>query len=187
MRPNPRNLLILVARLAILSILVSACASGSVEPTAQEVDSSEAEDDHEDEEHIEGDEHMEEYDHMDDGDMDEHSPGQHMEGSHDVPDEAAAVPNPIAADADSIASGAALYATNCAICHGESGEGDGPAAAGLAMAPADLHAGHVQGLSDDALFYIITHGRPDTAMPAWENVLIEEQRWHVVNFLRTFQ
>ena len=26
-----------------------------------------------------------------------------------------------------------------------------------------------------------------TPMPPWETVLTEEQRWHVVNFLRTFQ
>ena len=55
------------------------------------------------------------------------------------------------------------------------------------MPPADLHEGHVQGNSDGALFHIITHGRPDTPMPPWKDVLPEEQRWHVVNFLRTFQ
>ena len=34
--------------------------------------------------------------------------------------------------------GAALYADNCAICHGPGGRGDGPLAAGLDPAPADL-------------------------------------------------
>lgn len=110
-----------------------------------------------------------------------------MEGAHDVPDEAAAVLNPFADDEESLAAGAALYATNCAICHGETGEGDGPAAAGLEMAPSDLHEGHVQENTDGALYYIISHGKPETPMPAWEDVLDEDQRWHVVNFLRTFQ
>lgn len=183
MRLNPRNLIVVAAGLAILSILVSGCASGSEEPTAQEVVSSEAEGEEEEEDLMDGDEHMEE-----EGEhMDEHAPEEHMEGGHEVPDEAAAVPNPIADDADSISSGAALYATNCAICHGEIGEGDGPAASGLVMAPSDLHEGHVQGLSDGALFYIISHGKPETPMPAWENILEENDRWHVVNFLRTFQ
>lgn len=35
-------------------------------------------------------------------------------------------------------TGRALYAEFCVSCHGESGEGDGPAAAGLDRAPADL-------------------------------------------------
>ena len=178
MRSISRNTLVTVGSLVILSILVSACASGSVEPTAQEVVSSEAKD--EDGEHVEEDEHME------DEHMDEHSPEEHMEGGHDVPDEAAAVPNPFADDEDSLAAGAMLYALNCAVCHGETGEGDGPAAAGLEMAPSDLHEDHVQGNSDGALFYIISHGKPETPMPAWDDVLDEDERWHVVNFLRTF-
>ena len=188
MRPNSRNILIAVAGLAIFTLLVSACATNSVEPTAQLVESSEVEDEHEEEEHMEGVEQMEEEgEHMDDDHMGEHSPDEHMEGAHNVPDEAAAVPNPFADDDESLATGAELYALNCAVCHGESGEGDGPAAAGLAMAPSDLHEAHVQGNSDGALFYIISHGKPETPMPAWENVLDEDERWFVVNFLRTFQ
>ena len=35
-------------------------------------------------------------------------------------------------------SGRALYADYCASCHGPKGQGDGPAAAGLGKAPADL-------------------------------------------------
>ncbi len=166
MRLNSRSMLAAVAGLAILSILVSACASGSGEPTAQVVEPSEGEHDEEE---------------------DEHEPEEHMEGEHDVPDEAAAVPNPFASDEESLAAGTVLYAANCAICHGETGEGDGPAAAGLEKAPSDLHEGHVQENSDGALFYIISHGKPDTPMPAWDNVLDEDERWHVVNFLRTFQ
>ncbi len=101
-------------------------------------------------------------------DEDAHGPEEHMAGTgHDVPEEAAPVPS-------------------CAVCHGETGEGDGPAAGGLESEPSDLHADHVQENSDGALFYIITHGRPDTPMPAWEDVLSEEERWHLVNFLRTF-
>ncbi len=109
-----------------------------------------------------------------------------MAGAHGVPEDAAAVSNPIEANEESIAAGGELYATNCAVCHGESGKGDGPGAAGLEKQPANLNEGHVQGLTDGALFYIVSHGRPDTPMPAWDNVLNEEQRWQVVNYLRTF-
>ena len=170
MHPQSRKKYVAIVGLAIFSILISACASGSdpVEPTAaQEVGPAGGE----------GGEHGE----------DEHEPEEHMEGAHDVPDVAAAVLNPFVGDEESVAAGARLYATNCAICHGETGEGDGPAAPGLDMPPSDLHEGHVQENSDGALFYIISHGKPDTPMPAWDNVLDEDERWHVVSFLRTFQ
>lgn len=128
------------------------------------------------------DEHME----AEDMHVDEHSPGEHMEGDHGVPDEAAAIQNPLEATQESIALGGELYQQSCAVCHGEDGEGDGPAAEPLDPKPSDLHEDHVQANSDGALFYIISHGRPETAMPAWEDVLDEEQRWHLVNYLRTF-
>ncbi len=118
-------------------------------------------------------------------DEDEHAPEDHMAGTHNVPSESAAVLNPISAVDDSLVSGAAIFAQSCAVCHGEEGRGDGPTAEALEIIPADLTAGHVQELSDGALFYIISHGKPETPMPAWEGVLEEEERWNVVNFMRT--
>ena len=116
----------------------------------------------------------------------DHGPGEHVGGQHDVPPEAEALENPVPATEESIALGAQIYAQNCAVCHGANGEGDGPAAAGLPKPPANLHADHVQANSDGALFWIITHGKPNSPMPPWDDVLTEEERWHVVNFLRTF-
>lgn len=106
---------------------------------------------------------------------------------HGVPAAAASVENPITADDASVSTGAELFALNCATCHGDNGEGDGPAAAGLAEPPADLHESHVQLVSDGGLFYIIGHGVADTPMPAWDEHLTADQIWHLVNFLRTFQ
>jgi mono/diheme cytochrome c family protein len=83
----------------------------------------------------------EEAEHEDDGGH-SHSPDDHMAGAHDVPAEAAAVPNPIEANHESLEAGEQLFATNCAVCHGESGQGDGPGAAGLEKPPANLNAGH---------------------------------------------
>ncbi len=109
-----------------------------------------------------------------------------MAAAHAIPEEAAAVTNPVAVSDASVAAGQATYAQYCAACHGAEGKGDGAAAAGLNPKPADFHAAHVQGLSDGAIFYVITHGREGTAMVAWESILGEEQRWEVVNYLRTF-
>ena len=107
--------------------------------------------------------------------------------AHDIPNEAAAVPNPVAVSDVSVAAGKATYTQYCAVCHGEQGEGNGAAAAGLVPKPANFHAAHIQELPDGALFYTITHGREGTAMVAWESILNEQQRWEVVNFLRTFE
>jgi cytochrome c553 len=169
-----RKLYVALVVSLVTAFLLAACGGAPPSaPVAQQAEEAE----HEDEA-----EHMEEGEHED-----EHGPDEHMSGEgHDVPEEAAAVPNPIEANDQSVEAGATFYAANCAVCHGETGEGDGPTAETLEKKPADLHEDHVQDLSDGALFHIITHGRPDTPMPAWEDVLSEEERWHVVNFLRTF-
>ena len=162
----------LFSAIAFIGILLFVAACGpSTEADAAVLDQVE-------EEHADDDEHAVE-------DEDSHAPEDHMAGAHDVPEEAAAVPNPFLNTDDSLAIGSTIFATSCAVCHGEKGLGDGPTAQSLEKKPADLTEGHVQELSDGALFYIITHGKPETPMPAWEGILEEEERWNVVNFMRT--
>ena len=94
--------------------------------------------------------------------------------------------------ATSIMHGAGLYAQNCAICHGASGQGDGPAAAGLAVPPADLTQAHLWAHPDGELFWWLTHGieAPDDdtgrrmAMPGFAAKLYPDDRWNVIDFLR---
>ncbi len=142
--------------------------------------------------HTEGDSHAPDA-HMAEMGMhsegDEHNEGDgHAEGDeHGVPAEAMAVENPVPATEDSIAAGAATYTQYCAVCHGNEGKGDGPGAAALNPKPADFSAEHVQVLSDGGLFWFVTNGVPNSAMPPWGEVLSEQQRWEVVNFLRTFK
>lgn len=91
--------------------------------------------------------------------------------------------NPVPPTAESVRLGARLYRAHCAVCHGPEGRGDGPAAAGLVPRPADLR--RTARMVDPVLFSRITEGLPGTPMPAFRDVLTEEERWHVVNFLRT--
>src|SRR6516164_6908174 len=86
--------------------------------------------------------------------------------------------------AASIVRGAAVYAENCALCHGAMGHGDGPAAAGLPIRPADLTAPHLFAHSLGDLFWWVSHGRDDGVMPGFANVLSRNQRWDAVNFIR---
>lgn len=131
---------------------------------------------------INGD-HEQADDHEDDPGEGVHSPEVHMGGHDFVPEEAAIVPNPFEATQESIDEGAELYAASCAVCHGDNGEGDGLGGTFLDPKPANLQAGHVQSLTDGAMFYVISHGKPETSMPAWDSILDETQRWHLVNFV----
>jgi mono/diheme cytochrome c family protein len=88
----------------------------------------------------------------------------------------------------SIAEGEALFPTHCAACHGADGRGDGPAAAGLSVPPANLTAAHLWMHADGELFWWSTHGieAPDggTAMPGFGDQLTEDQRWALIDWVR---
>ncbi len=94
--------------------------------------------------------------------------------------------NPIPASDDSLAAGALLYEQNCLVCHGPQGRGDGPAGLALNPPPADLSIHTEPGLHPDGqLFVWITGGKAGSAMPAFETLLTEDERWHLVNYIRS--
>ena len=86
--------------------------------------------------------------------------------------------------AASIMRGATVYADNCVRCHGARGRGDGPAAAGLPVRPADLTEPHLFAHTPGDLFWWVGHGMDEGVMPGFANVLSRNQRWDVVNFIR---
>lgn len=75
------------------------------------------------------------------------------------------------------ASGSAVFAANCATCHGESGLGDGPAATGLEPPPADVTDGSwtTGDGSLQAVTNTIEHGSPGTAMIGWKGTLTDAE------------
>lgn len=101
-----------------------------------------------------------------------------------------------------VEEGRALYANNCAVCHGDTGSGDGIAAPALTarndavqamfghmtMPPTDFtDAKHMLGLSPARLQGKIIRGGMGTGMPFWGPILTEEQTWALTDFLWTFQ
>jgi mono/diheme cytochrome c family protein len=92
--------------------------------------------------------------------------------------------NPIASTPESVAAGEGIYRARCQVCHGVSGAGNGPGAAGLNPPVSDFRVHLVAGHSDGRFFHWISEGIPGTAMPPFKNVLNEEGRWHVINFMR---
>ena len=93
--------------------------------------------------------------------------------------------NPIEADEISLQRGELLYGVNCAVCHGVSGQANGPITPFLAKKkPADHSSDVVQTKSDGALFMVISYGVPGS-MPALNENLNVRERWDVVNYMRT--
>lgn len=70
-----------------------------------------------------------------------------------------------------------LFQQNCAACHGASGQGDGPGAAGLEPSPTDFtDRERAMNRSLLGLFDAISDGIDGTAMPSFSH-LSEEERW----------
>jgi copper transport protein len=96
----------------------------------------------------------------------------------------ATFPNPVPSTTASITRGGELYQQSCVTCHGISGRGDGPLARGLNPRPADLRV-HVAQHTEAQLWLWVSDGVPGTAMPAFRSSLSDEDRWHIVNYLRS--
>jgi mono/diheme cytochrome c family protein len=95
--------------------------------------------------------------------------------------------NPTVADEASIARGKELFAINCQMCHGPTGEGNGTIAPFLLKyKPANLTKDVVQSKSDGSIFLTITDGLEGRMPPLNENLTVSE-RWDVVNFMRTLK
>lgn len=91
----------------------------------------------------------------------------------------------VAYQAISVVNGKRLYADNgCPVCHGPSGYGDGPSAEQLRPRPADLTAPHANAHTAGDLFWWISYGVKQSAMPGFSEKLGEEDRWDLINFLR---
>ncbi|MEB3843080.1 cytochrome c/FTR1 family iron permease [Pseudomonas guariconensis] len=82
------------------------------------------------------------------------------------------------------ARGASLYAQNCAICHGDTGAGDGPAGLGLEPPPANLRSvARLDQLSLFDLYNTLALGIEGTEMPSFADQLDERQRWDVAAYV----
>jgi len=97
---------------------------------------------------------------------------------HNAPIGSAQQKNPFAGQGAAVAAGAKLYATNCAPCHGVSGQGTGN------VPP--LTEGPTQTVPEGEVFWFITTGSIKNGMPPW-NTIPEEDRWRIVAFVRTLK
>ena len=101
-----------------------------------------------------------------------------------VPTEYAGLTNPLGVEAAT--QGAEVFKTNCEMCHGPQGHGDGPAGQALDPKPRNLAELQTKA-SDDFLFWRIREGKPGTSMVAWKGILTDEQIWQVISFIRSLK
>jgi mono/diheme cytochrome c family protein len=93
--------------------------------------------------------------------------------------------NPVVPSEENLIQGARLYTQMCARCHGLSKESDN--SLGQSFYPPAPHL-PLRGTtySGAEMFWLVKHGIRNTAMPAWGNLLADEDIWRVVKLIGNF-
>lgn len=97
--------------------------------------------------------------------------------------------NPLPFNLSVLREGRRLYTGHCEICHGVYGDGKGDAAiiGKFSPMPRDFTDDKIMSKKTDGmLFYSISRGVHGTRMFAREEIMPPNQRWAVINYLRTF-
>lgn len=97
--------------------------------------------------------------------------------------------NPMAGDfsENALKAGLKYYVTNCAVCHGDSGEGGEkmPVAEKMALKPPSLVSAKINAWTDGQLYHVITVGQG--LMGPYASHIPQKYRWQVVNYIRSLQ
>jgi mono/diheme cytochrome c family protein len=92
--------------------------------------------------------------------------------------------NPIKPTEASIADGKKLYGYQCAMCHGENGDGKTELAGSMKLTMKD-YTNHdaLKDFTDGALNYLIEKGKGQ--MPSQEGRMSAHQKWNLINYIRS--
>ncbi len=125
--------------------------------------------------------------HNPDGKKSEHMQAM-MAAKKDIPEEYRIMDRtPLMPTDDSLQQGEKFYLQNCSVCHGEKGDGKGPAASAMKTQPANfLETKHSAIYGPGEKYWIIANGIKKTGMPAFTQ-FAPTQRWSLVNYIYRLQ
>lgn len=84
------------------------------------------------------------------------------------------------------AKGEKVYKANCVVCHGDKGDGNGPAAAPLTPKPRNFTSPtEMKGIDEARIKKGITEGRPGTAMVSFAKTLSAGDIDDVIAYIKT--
>jgi len=92
------------------------------------------------------------------------------------------IKNPLKDNKDATSKGKKIFSNMCMVCHGATGKGNGVAGVSLVPRPANFLSIEVRNETDGAIFWKLTEGKPP--MAAYKDLLTEDQRWELVNYIR---
>jgi len=101
-----------------------------------------------------------------------------------IPAEEKEQKNPMPPTKESREAGQKIFSSQCVMCHGEKGDGKGDLAVEDNLPVPDFTRPETQkGRTDGELFFILKTGHGH--MPAQGKRLREDQRWNLINYIRT--
>jgi mono/diheme cytochrome c family protein len=104
--------------------------------------------------------------------------------------QSASVINPLPQlDARKYLEAARLYLINCAICHGDKLDGNGPLFKGgdgpYTAAPKNFMDGDMKKMAEGTMFHSVTYGKGQ--MGSYASQLNTEQRWMIIHYIKEKQ
>ncbi|MCL2659048.1 MAG: cytochrome c [Acidobacteriaceae bacterium] len=112
-------------------------------------------------------------------------PQQSTQAPSAIPAEAAGAVNPVKSTAESQTRAMKTYGYDCAMCHGEKGDGKGEAVADMKLKLKDwTDPAALKDMTDGELFYIIRNGKGQ--MPSDGDRIKPDDIWHLVILVRSF-
>jgi mono/diheme cytochrome c family protein len=105
-------------------------------------------------------------------------------GEFKIPPEAGQKTNPVKPSPEGMAKAKKIYAMDCAMCHGDNGDGKGEMAADVKNVTDFTKPDAMKDRTDGDLFYIIRKGKGD--MPLESDRAKDDDVWNLVNYIRAF-
>jgi mono/diheme cytochrome c family protein len=93
--------------------------------------------------------------------------------------------NPVKPTPESLAKGKKIYALDCAMCHGDDGDGKGDLAADIKNVTDFTAPDAMKNRTDGELFYIMRKGKGE--MPPEGDRAKNDDIWNLVNYIRSLK